>query len=45
MFTAGVAGNYRIAAVTALVLPVPSVGFMLVIERFLKADLLAKVGG
>jgi putative spermidine/putrescine transport system permease protein len=30
--------------VTTLVLLVPSVGFMLVIERFLKADVLAKVG-
>jgi putative spermidine/putrescine transport system permease protein len=45
MFTASMAGNYQIAAITALVLLVPSVGFMLVIERFLKADVLAKVGG
>jgi len=44
MFTASIAGNYQIAAVTALVLLVPSVGFMLVIERFLKADVLANVG-
>ena len=28
----------------ALILLVPSVGFMLLIERFLKADVLAKVG-
>ena len=28
----------------ALILLVPSVGFMLFIERFLKADVLAKVG-
>jgi putative spermidine/putrescine transport system permease protein len=45
MFTASIAGNYQIAAITALVLLVPSVGFMLFIERFLKADVLAKVGG
>jgi putative spermidine/putrescine transport system permease protein len=45
MFTASVAGNYQIAAITALVLLVPSVGFMLFIERFLKSDVLAKVGG
>jgi ABC-type spermidine/putrescine transport system permease subunit II len=45
MFTASMAGNYQIAAITALVLLVPSVGFMLVLERFLKADVLAKVGG
>ena len=29
---------------TALVLLVPSVGFMLLIERFLKAEMLAKIG-
>jgi ABC-type spermidine/putrescine transport system permease subunit II len=44
MFTASVAGNYQIAAITALLLLVPSVGFMLFVERFLKADVLAKVG-
>jgi len=44
MFTASIAGNYQIAAITALVLLIPSVAFMLVIERFLKADVLSKVG-
>ncbi len=44
MFTASVAGNYQIAAITALILLIPSVGFMLFVERFLKADVLAKVG-
>ena len=44
MFTASLAGNYQIAAITALVLLVPSVGFMLVVERFLKAEMLAKIG-
>ena len=44
MFTASLAGNYQIAAITALVLLVPSVGFMLLIERFLKAEALAKIG-
>jgi len=44
MYNAGMGGNYQIAAITALILLVPSVGFMLVIERFLKADVLAKVG-
>ena len=37
-------GNYQIASITALILLVPSIGFMLVIERFLKADVLAKIG-
>jgi putative spermidine/putrescine transport system permease protein len=44
MFNASLAGNYQIAAITALILLIPSVGFMLVIERFLKADVLAKIG-
>ncbi|MFN3616003.1 MAG: ABC transporter permease [Rubrimonas sp.] len=44
MFNAAMGGNYQIAAITALILLVPSVGFMLVIERFLKADVLARIG-
>lgn len=45
MFNASMGGNYQIAAITALVLLIPSVGFMLIIERFLKADVIAKIGG
>lgn len=44
MFTASTQGNYQIASITALVLLVPSIGFMLLVERFLKADVMAKVG-
>ncbi len=44
MFTASMAGNYQIAAITALVLLVPSVAFMLVVERFFTAETLAKIG-
>jgi ABC-type spermidine/putrescine transport system permease subunit II len=44
LFRASMEGNYQIASITALILLVPSVGFMLVIERFLKADVLAKIG-
>jgi putative spermidine/putrescine transport system permease protein len=44
MFNASMGGNYQIASITALLLLVPSVGFMLVVERFLKADVLAMVG-
>jgi hypothetical protein len=32
------------APITALLLLIPSIGFMLVVERFLKADVLAMVG-
>ena len=34
----------KAASITALILLVASAGFMLFIERFLKADVLAKVG-
>ncbi|MBZ5486984.1 ABC transporter permease subunit [Halomonas aquamarina] len=44
MFNASMGGNYQVAAITALILLIPSVGFMLVIERFLKADVLSRVG-
>jgi putative spermidine/putrescine transport system permease protein len=44
MFTASLAGNYQIAAVTALILLLPSIAFMLLIERFLNTEVLAKVG-
>jgi putative spermidine/putrescine transport system permease protein len=44
LFRASMEGNYQIASITALILLIPSVGFMLLIERFLRADVLAKVG-
>jgi ABC-type spermidine/putrescine transport system permease subunit II len=44
MFNAAMGGNYQIAAITASILLVPSLLFMAVIERFLKAEVLAKVG-
>src|SRR2546429_70771 len=43
MFNASMGGNYQIASITALLLLIPSIGFMLVVERFLKADVLAGV--
>jgi putative spermidine/putrescine transport system permease protein len=44
LYNASMGGNYQIASITALILLIPSVLFMIVIERFLKADVLAKVG-
>ena len=44
LFTASMKGNYQIASITALILLVPSVAFMLAVEKFLKADVLAKIG-
>ncbi len=44
LYSAGAGGNYQIASITALLLLIPSIGFMLVVERFLKADVLSRVG-
>lgn len=44
MLNAAMEGNYQIASITALLLLVPSVLFMLFVERFLKADVLSGVG-
>ena len=44
MFNAAMGGNYQIASITALILLVPSIVFMLLIERFLKAEVIAKLG-
>ena len=44
LYNASMGGNYQIASITALILLVPSVLFMIFIEKFLKADVLSKVG-
>lgn len=44
LYTAANGGNYQIASITALVILIPSIAFMLIVERFLRADVLAKVG-
>lgn len=44
LYTTASGGNYQIASITALLLLVPSLVFMLVVERFLKADVLSRVG-
>ncbi|MAU98901.1 MAG: spermidine/putrescine ABC transporter permease [Fulvimarina sp.] len=44
LYTAGAGGNYQGASITALLLLVPSIAFMLVVERFLRADVLARIG-
>ncbi|WP_370675063.1 ABC transporter permease [Pleomorphomonas sp. PLEO] len=44
LYSAGAGGNYQIASITALLLLVPSIAFMLVVEKFLRTDVLAKVG-
>ncbi|WP_160003300.1 ABC transporter permease [Rhizobium sp. 18055] len=44
LYTAGSGGNYQVASITALLLLVPSLVFMFIVERFLKADVLSRVG-
>ncbi len=44
LYNAAMGGNYQIASITALILLAPSILFMVFIERFLRADVLAKVG-
>ncbi|MDR3496331.1 MAG: ABC transporter permease subunit [Ancalomicrobiaceae bacterium] len=44
LYNAGMGGNYQIASITALILLVPSVVFMLLVERLLGADVLSRIG-
>ena len=44
LYSASMGGNYQIASITALILLVPSIAFMFVVERFIRADVLARVG-
>jgi putative spermidine/putrescine transport system permease protein len=44
LYTTTAGGNYQIASITALILLVPSIAFMFVVERFIRADVLARVG-
>jgi ABC-type spermidine/putrescine transport system permease subunit II len=44
LYTAGSGGNYQIASITALILLIPSIAFMFVVERFLRSDVLSKIG-
>jgi len=37
-------GNYQISSITALILLVPSVLFMLVIQKFMRPEMLSKLG-
>lgn len=44
LYTAAAGGNIQVASISALILLVPSVAFMLVVERFLKGEVMAKLG-
>ena len=44
LYTASMEGNYQIASITALILLVPSILFMLVIHKFMSPQVLSKLG-
>ncbi|RKF18892.1 ABC transporter permease subunit [Alginatibacterium sediminis] len=44
LYTASMEGNYQIASITAMVLLVPSISFMLLVDRFIKPEMLSKIG-
>jgi len=44
LYTASMEGNYQIASITALILLVPSVLFMLIVDRFMRPEMLSKIG-
>ncbi|MBB1272301.1 ABC transporter permease [Psychromonas sp. SR45-3] len=44
LYTASMEGNYQIASITALILLVPSILFMVIIHKFMKPEMLSKLG-
>ena len=44
LYNASMEGNYQVASITALILLVPSILFMLVVERFMRPEMLARIG-
>ncbi len=44
LYSSSMGGNYQVASITALILLVPSIAFMLMVDKFFKADVLSKIG-
>lgn len=44
LYTASMEGNYQIASITALILLVPSILFMVIIHKFMRPEMLSKLG-
>lgn len=44
LYNASMSGNYQVSSITALILLVPSLVFMLVIHKFMRPDMLSKLG-
>lgn len=44
LYNASMSGNYQVSSITALILLVPSLLFMLVIHKFMRPEMLSKMG-
>jgi putative spermidine/putrescine transport system permease protein len=44
LYTASMEGNYQIASITALILLMPSILFMVIIHKFMRPEMLSKLG-
>lgn len=44
LYTASMEGNYQIASITALILLIPSILFMVIIHKFMRPEMLSKLG-
>lgn len=44
LYNASMSGNYQVSSITALILLLPSVVFMLVVNRFMRPEMLSKLG-
>lgn len=44
LYTASMEGNYQIASITALILLIPSILFMVIIHKFMRPEILSKLG-
>ncbi|EKS1845031.1 ABC transporter permease [Cronobacter muytjensii] len=44
LYNASMSGNYQISSITALILLLPSVVFMLVVNKFMRPEMLSKLG-
>lgn len=44
LYNASMSGNYQVSSITALILLVPSLLFMVVIHKFMRPEMMAKLG-
>ena len=44
LYNASMSGNYQVSSITALILLAPSLLFMVVIHKFMRPEMMAKLG-